>query len=330
MYSGLEYLKKTASVLTLMLILPLLFIIPHVQGETVSQPGDVTVYFWDVGQGDAILIRAGEKHVLIDGGPEGIDNTLLGYLWSVNVTHIDFMIATHPHEDHIAGLPAVLTSNITVATVLYNGHNYTSQICQQFLNLAQQHNLTVACRNQFYPLTSIVNFTILNPTQPFELSSSNPNTNSIVLKLQVTNGSFLFMGDATTAAEQKMLDAGLNLQSDVLKIGHHGSNTSTSQAFLDAVNPRYAVISAGLNNQYGHPHSETIQKLEAKSVTYYVTFESGTRIFIAGGTAIIVVPETYSVVVFTILALALTPALIALKRQRKASKTQMRHSNFAA
>ena len=315
-------LKRIFSTVAILLMLALLLAVPHVQGETASQQEKVTVYFWDVGQGDSILITTGDKNVLIDGGPASASNTLLGYLWSVNVTHLDFVVATHPHEDHIGGLPAVMTSNITVATVLYNGQTYTTQIYQQFITLAQQHNLTVACRNQFYPLTATVNFTILSPTQPFELSDSDPNTNSVVLKLQLANGSFLFMGDATAAAEQKMLDAGLNLQSDVLKVGHHGSRTSTSQAFLDAVNPRYAVICAGLNNQFGHPHDETIQKLEDKGITYYVTFISGTKVFIVDGATWTVVPEAYSAITLTVLALVLAVSLIALKRQPKTSKTR--------
>jgi competence protein ComEC len=314
------YLKKASVVLAILLVLFSLLTVPLVQGETVSQSGHVTVYFWDIGQGDAILITAGDKNVLIDGGSASAGNTLLAYLWSVNVSHLDFVVATHPHEDHIGGLPAVMTSNITVNTVLYNSQTYTSQIYQQFLTLAQQHNLTVACRNQFYPLTATVNFTILSPTQPFELPSTDVNTNSVVLKLQVINGSFLFTGDATAEAEQNMLDAGLNVQSDVLKVGHHGSRTSTSQAFLDAVNPRYAVISAGLDNSYGHPHDETIQKLEAKGVTYYVTFLSGTEIFLIDGTTWTIVPEAYSAITLTLIAVVLAVSLFAIKRQPKTSK----------
>ncbi len=313
------YLKKLALVLPIVIILTLLVATPHVEGEPVSPSENVIVYFWDVGQGDAILISTGEKNVLIDGGPESAGSTLLGYLWSVNVTHLDFLVATHPHEDHIGGLPAVLTSNITVDVILYNGQNYSSQIYQQFLGIAQGHNLTVACRNQFYPLTATVNFTILSPTQPFELSSSNLNTNSVVLKLQVKNVRLLFTGDATAQAEQKMLDAGLNLQSAVLKVGHHGSNTSTSQPFLDAVNPIYAVISVGANNQYGHPHNETTQLLDSKGVITYRTDTLGTIIFSIDGTTATVIPEVNSPAVFLILALALSASLIALKRQKSSN-----------
>jgi hypothetical protein len=168
-----------------------------------------------------------------------------------------------------------------VDEVLYNGYNYTSETFQDFMDLAQYHNLTIADRGQFFSLTSTVNFTILNPHQP--LVSTNLNENSIVLQLQVSNVSFLFTGDATMDSEQSMLGAGLGLQSDVLKVGYHGSNTASSQSFLDAVNPSYAVISCGLNNFFGHPHIETIQKLLNKGITIYGTYVSGNIAFSTNG-----------------------------------------------
>jgi beta-lactamase superfamily II metal-dependent hydrolase len=162
--------------------------------EAAENP-EVTVYFFDVGQGDSILITMDGKNILIDGGPTAAGSTLLGYLSSANVTHLDFMIATHPHEDHIGGLIAVMESTITVDVILYNGYNYTSQTCQEFLTLAEQHNLTLAERNDVYFLSATTNFTILSPTQPHEFTETDLNVNSIVLKLQVSNVSFLFEGN---------------------------------------------------------------------------------------------------------------------------------------
>jgi competence protein ComEC len=251
-----------------------------VSAETTN---NAAVYLWDIGQGDSTLIATDQKNILIDGGPKSESGALLNYLWKANITNLDFIIATHPHEDHIGGLPAVMTSNITVCTVIYNGQNSTSQIFQQFYNLARSHNLTVADRNQVCILTTTTNFTILNPTQPFNLPDDDFNTNSIVLKLQVGNVSFLFTGDARAETEQNMISSGLNLQSNVLKVAHHGSRTSTSQTFLDAVNPKYAVISAGLNNTYGHPHIETMQRLVDKGVIVCSTYSSGTVIFNTDG-----------------------------------------------
>jgi hypothetical protein len=145
------------------------------------------------------------------------------------------------------------------------------------MSLASVRNLTIASRNQVYALTSTINFTVLNPTQP--LQYSDLNANSIVLRLQVSNTSFLLTGDAIATTEQGMINSGLRLDSLVLKVGHHGSSTSTSQPFLSVVNPTYAVICAGLNNQYGHPHQETLDRLSSYGVTIYGTYSSGTVIF---------------------------------------------------
>ena len=272
---------------------------------------DVMVYYIDVGQGDSILIKVENKTILIDGGPRAASTTVLNFLSDVNVTNINFMVATHPHEDHIGGLMAVMQS-IQVDAVLYNGYNYTTQVFQDFMDLAQQHNLTIADRGQFFSLTSTANFTILNPHQP--LISTDLNENSVVLQLKVSNVSFLFTGDATMDSEQSMLDASLSLQSDVFKVGHHGSSTSTSQAFLNAVNPSYAVISCGINNIFGHPHNETIERLLNKGITIYGTYFSGNIIFSTNGNTINIqdnpqaIPEFSSFFVTTMLLLTILGA----------------------
>lgn len=285
-----------------------------------AESPEVTVYFFDVGQGDSILITMDGKNILIDGGPTAAGSTLLGYLSSANVTHLDFVIATHPHEDHIGGLIAVMESAITVDVVLYNGYNYTSQTSQEFLTLAEQHNLTLAERNDVYSLSATTNFTILSPIQPHEFTETDLNVNSIVLKLQVSNVNFLFAGDATANAEQSMLNAGLSVNSEVLKVGHHGSRSGTSQAFLDAVNPTYAVISAGINNIYGHPHEETVQRLLEKGVITYGTYVSGTIIFTTDGNTVTAqnnpepIPESLSLLTLSFMAATL---LISIAYNRK-------------
>jgi beta-lactamase superfamily II metal-dependent hydrolase len=281
--------------------------------------GNITVYFFDVGQGDSILINADDKNVLIDGGPKTAGSTLLGYLSSVNVTHIDVMVATHPHEDHIGGLITVMQSTLTIDMIFYNGQNHTSQTFQEFMSLAQEHTLTVAGRNEVCVLTATTNFTILNPVQPLEFVDINAN--SVVLKLQVNNVSFLFTGDAAAETEQSMINEGLSLRSDVLKVAHHGSRTSTSQAFLDAVNPNYAVISAGLDNTYGHPHEETVQRLLDKGVITYGTYASGTIVFTTDGNTVTVqgspepIPEFPSAIILPLLmSLMLVAVVLAKKR----------------
>lgn len=136
-------------------------------------PENVTVYFFDVGQGDSILVKTSNKNVLIDGGPTTAGSTLLNYLSTYHITKIDLLIATHPHEDHIGGLVSVMQSSIPIQDVVYNGYNYTTQIFNNWKTLALTHNLTIAVRNQVYALAPTINFTVISPTNPLQFSDLN-------------------------------------------------------------------------------------------------------------------------------------------------------------
>jgi competence protein ComEC len=238
---------------------------------------NVTVYFLDVGQGDSILIKTSNKNVLIDGGPSQAGSTLLNYLNIYNISKIDLLFATHPHEDHIGGLVPVLQSSINIQDIVYNGYNYTTQIFNTWKTLALTHNLTIANRNKVFALTPTINFTVNSPTNPHQFSDLNAN--SLVLRLQVSNTSIILTGDATTESELSMLTSGLTLQSQILKVGHHGSSYSTSQAFLNAVTPTYGVISSGIDNSYGHPAQQTLDRLAKNNVITYGTYKDGTVVF---------------------------------------------------
>ncbi len=238
---------------------------------TTSCPDNVTIYFLDVGQGDSILVKTPSKNILIDGGPTGAGTTVLNDLNAYHVTKIDLMVATHPHADHIGGLVAVLQSTIPIQDIIYNGYNYTTtQTFNTWKTLALGHNLTQASRNQVYAMSPTINFTVLSPTNPLQFSDINAE--SIVMKLQVGNTSVLLTGDAQFDTEQSLISSGFNLHSQVLKVGHHGSSTSTSQPFLSAVTPTYAVISAGINNPYGHPTQQTLDILTSNSIITYGTY----------------------------------------------------------
>jgi len=289
-----------------------------------SQTGaNVTVHFIDVGQGDSIFIDTQNRDVLIDGGSTTASQTVIDYLDYLNITHIHLVIATHMHEDHIGGLVNILNSTITVDEVLVNNQTSTSATYNKFITNAQTHNLTVAQRGQTFILTETANLTIVNPVQPLQFGDQNDN--SVVTKLQVANTSFLFMGDAEEPAEQSMLVSSVvSIKCDVLKVGHHGSYTATSQTFLDIASPTYAIISAGENNSYGHPHNETIQKLLAKGVTIYGTYVSGTIIASTDGTTVTFqdnpepIPEFTSNLTLTIFVIAtLLAAMIYRKKLQK-------------
>jgi len=316
-------MNKTRITATILAVLIAVCFIPPASSQTGA---NVTVHFIDVGQGDSIFIDTQNRDVLIDGGSATASQTVIDYLDYLNITYIHLVIATHMHEDHIGGLVPILNSTITIDEILVNNQTHTSNTYNKFITLAQTHNLTVAQRGQTFILTETANLTIVNPVQPPEFGDQNDN--SIVTKLQVANTSFLFMGDAEEPAEQSMLVSSVvSIKCDVLKVGHHGSYTATSQAFLDIASPTYAIISAGENNSYGHPHNETIQKLLAEGVTIYGTYISGTITASTDGTTVTFqdnpqpIPEFPSNLTLTILAIAtLLTALIYRKKLQKPHK----------
>jgi competence protein ComEC len=312
------YKNKRSSAVFLAVLLVASIAVCFIPAASSQNGANVTVHFIDVGQGDSIFIDTSNMNVLIDASYSSASSTVLDYLDDLNITHIHLMIATHAHADHIGGLVGVLNSAITIDEVIINNQTHTSITYTNFITLAQTHTITVAQRGQTIILTETPNLTVLNPTQPLEFGDLNDN--SIVVKLQAGNTSFLFTGDAEEDAEQSMIDVGVNLQSDVLKVGHHGSHSFTTQAFLDLVSPSYAIISAGEGNTYGHPHNETIQKLLTKGATIYGTITSGTIIAQTDRTTITFqnnpqpIPEFQTNMLIAIFA---TTTLIALLFYRK-------------
>lgn len=242
--------------------------------------GQLKVHYINVGQGDSILVQQGSQNMLIDTGTNASTSSLMGYLQSQNIKKIDYLILTHPHEDHIGGADVVIQS-LDIGTIYMPKITTTTKTFKDVVNAMNSKGLKVTT-----PLVGSTfklggaNCTILGPINS---NKDDLNTYSIVLKLQFGNNKFLFTGDAQTSNEQDMINKGLDLSADVLKVGHHGSHTSTSQAFLDKVNPKYAVISVGKGNDYGHPHQEVMQRLQAKGVQVYRTDENGNIIATSDG-----------------------------------------------
>lgn len=243
--------------------------------------GMLKVSFIDVGQGDSILIQTPDgKNGLIDGGEE--ESQALAYLHGHGVTVLDVVIATHPHSDHIGGLIQILKT-ISTANIVSNGQKNNTGAYEAFLDAALASNAKYyeAKRGDFIPLGGMV-LTVLSPNS---LDAPDLNQNSLVLKLQYGNAVFLFMGDANQDTDRDLITTGLNLQANILKIGHHASDTSTSPEFLAAVHPQIAVYSAGVGNDYGHPAPKTINLLKGAGVKTYGTDKEGTIVVSTDGTS---------------------------------------------
>ena len=226
------------------------------------------VIFFNVGQGDAIFIVSPQKHqILIDGGPNSIILEKLAKEMPFWDRSIDLIILTHPEHDHIAGLLEVL-KRYKVENILWTGVIRDTAEYKEWLRLIKRENseLRIAKAEQKIKARE-VHFDILNPFENLSgRKIKNVNNTSVIAKLVFDKKSFLFSGDAYKPVERKLIARGLALDSDVLKVGHHGSKTSSAEEFIEKVLPEIAVISAGKNNRYGHPHQQTLDTLEKYGV----------------------------------------------------------------
>jgi beta-lactamase superfamily II metal-dependent hydrolase len=252
-----------------------------------SASENLTVSFLDVGQGDAELLQFNGHSVLIDGSTQDMGSRLECYLNEYGVKDIDLVVATHPHEDHIGGLPTIL-NDFTVGQILDSGQEHTAPSFDTYLNLIDRKNISfaVAERGQKIDLDPGLKIEVLSP--PVAHFINNLNENSVVLKVTYNKVSFLFMSDAGADAEDSLLASGYNLDADVLKIGHHGSNSGSSRAFLKAVTPAVSVIEVGAGNDYGHPTSKTLAALERTGSAIYRTDLDGNIVVTTDGEGITV------------------------------------------
>lgn len=242
--------------------------------------GKLKIHYIDVGQGDSILVQQHGKNMLIDAGTNASADSLIKYLHSQSINRIDYLVLTHPHEDHIGGADAVI-NNFSIGTIYMTKYTASTKTYRDVIKAMKSKGLkaTLPVLGNTFRLGE-ADCIILGPVNP---DPEDLNTGSIVLKLTFGSKKFLFTGDAQASNEKAMINNKYDLSADVLKAGHHGSHTSTCQQFLNAVNPKYAVISAGKGNDYGHPHKETMNRLKAKGIKVYRTDESGTIICTSDG-----------------------------------------------
>ncbi|WP_085929352.1 MBL fold metallo-hydrolase [Desulfosporosinus orientis] len=254
------------------------------QPTPMNAHGNLQVHFIDVGQADSILIKASDgTAVLIDGGNNPDGPNVVNYLKSQQVKELAAVIATHPHEDHIGGLDTVINS-FPVKAVYMPDASTTTKTFEDFISAvaasgAKRIQAKVGVKLDVPGLTG--QFIAPNGSGYEDL-----NNYSAVLRLTYGKVSFLFTGDAEEVSETEMLGSGQIVKADVLKVGHHGSSSSTSSAFLKAVSPKYAVISVGADNDYGHPTASTLSKLSGAGVKVFRTDLDGTIVATCDGESV--------------------------------------------
>lgn len=250
------------------------FLDPDPAMETITTDGSrLEVSYLDVGQGDATLITKGNFHMLIDAGKNEKGDMVVQYLKDAGVDKLDILVGTHPDSDHIGGLDCVIDA-VAVDTLYMPDTEKDTKTYRDVKTSMKRKNLSAGMpeigKEYTYDGNVLVRF--LAPAKNY----ADANGNSLVVQLAYGKNRFLFMGDAEEEVEKDILAAGYDLECDVLKLGHHGSYTATSSAFLQKADPVYGVISCGKGNSYGHPHAETLAKLEDEDVQVYRTDRMGT------------------------------------------------------
>lgn len=249
----------------------------------IPENSNFEVHFIDVGQADSALIECDGETMMIDGGNVADSNVVAAYLKKEDVTELNYVVCSHAHEDHVGGLSGALS--VTKADNIYAPKTEANtKAYKNFKKKAEEQNVEIKHPNVGDKIqlgSSTVEF-----LGPVDENGKDLNSTSIVLKIIYGNTSFLFTGDAESDEEEEILNSGADLKSTVLKVGHHGSRTSTSYPFLREVMPQYAVISVEKGNSYGHPNEETLSKLSDAGVEVYRTDESGDIVMTSDGNSI--------------------------------------------
>lgn len=262
------------------------FVALGMRPSTIAPEGELQVHFIDVENADCILVRQGEHNLLIDAGDIGDDQKILDYLNHQGVKKLDLVISTHPHADHIGEMATVLEQfpvERFIMSFMPEGKEPTTKVYLSMLEMLDEKNIPVdeAQPGKTYTIGT-AQLQILAPLQ----EDNDPNAMSVVTRLTFGSRSFLFTGDAEEQVERQILTRGFTVKADVLKAGHHGSKTSTSDPFLRAVDPEIAVITCGEGNSYGHPHDEAMDRLQKADVTTYRADMCGDIVITSDGTSL--------------------------------------------
>lgn len=245
-----------------------------IKADEYNQSFDLSVHYIDVGQADSCLIcLPNGEHMLIDAGNNSDGQKIVDYISALGVSEIDYLIGTHPHSDHIGGLDTVI-SEMKICKLYMPDVIHDTQTFEDVIDAASRKNIPTTKAKNGVRIYSDAE-TSVDIIAPVKAEYESLNNYSAVILVKYRDASFLFTGDAETESENEIT---AQIKADVLKVGHHGSSTSSGKKFLRRVSPSYAVISCGTGNDYGHPHKETLEKLDAIGAAVYRTDLNGTII----------------------------------------------------
>lgn len=279
MSSGKSGRKKLVEILTGIIIFVVALIL------SLSQDGEMKVYMIDVGQADSFLLVQEDQTALIDCGTRSTGKDVVEYLNNLGITKIDYVFGTHPHEDHMGGMYDVIT-NFEIGKIILpdvkEGEvttNWYIKLMNEICNAKDKegnlkYEVEIAKVGTIYNLGDAT----MKVIGPISEPENELNNYSTVLKVSFGEMDMIMTGDAEKEVEQEILESGEDIDSEILKVGHHGSDTSSSEEFLDAISPEYALISAKLGNKYEHPIKSTMEEFEERQIEVYRTDENGTVI----------------------------------------------------
>lgn len=284
------YKKKSIFIILFSVLISLaIIILKYVNNNSniIYEPeaGKMIVYYLDVGQGDSILIQVNKKNLLIDSGPKSDKKKLLQYLSKINIDKLDYIVATHPHEDHIGNMSEII-DNYNVLNFYAPKIQTTTKTFEQMIDSLKTKNLKI---NVIKKGTDSINLgqntkvTVFSPTKDYY---EDLNNYSPIIKIQYGKTSFLFTGDAQKDVEKEIIASNEDISADILKVGHHGSSTSTTKEFLNKVHPSICVISVGSDNSYNHPNTDTLKRLKDNNAKICRTDIDSTIILSSDGSTI--------------------------------------------
>lgn len=243
------------------------------------------VHYINVGQGDSILVQVNNKNLLIDAGPRESKDKLINYLDKIDIKKLDYVIATHPHEDHIGSMSYVI-DKYDVESFYAPKIEHTTKTFERMIEALSDKNLKINVIKEGTSSIALGKNTGVSVFSPVDDTYEQLNNYSPIIKMEFGNNSFLFTGDAEKLVEKQVLEKGYDLKADVLKLGHHGSTSSTSEKFLKSVNPSICVIEVGKDNDYGHPHKETLELIKKNKVKVYRTDTYSDVVLVSDGSTI--------------------------------------------